>query len=173
MCHRISELLRLQEPLDKGLFQKLLSTKVRRSPRHSEDKQDEACLYANKFHDFKAQVREDLKKLKANNGRIAVFGAGHTSAIFINIMEIQDLVEFVVDDNPNKHSLYMPGSALQIKPSESLVAKRIDYCLLTQNPESEKVVVKRNKEFVNGGGIFGSISPQSRNFFANITRSEF
>ena len=88
-------------------------------------------------------------------------------------MGIHDLIGFVVDDNHNKQLLYMPGSDLQIKPSESLISAEVDCCLLTSNLESEKAVVNRNNKFIVGGGIFGSIFPQSEKYFQNITRLEF
>ena len=54
-------------------------------------------------------VTVQIPKVRAKSGKIAISGAGHTSAIFINIMGIHDLIGFVVDDNHNKQLLYNAG----------------------------------------------------------------
>ena len=101
-------------------------------------------------------------------GRIAVFGAGHISSTYINLMEIDDLIEFVVDDDSNKQDLYMPGSGLPIKKSISLINENVQLCLLTQNPESEKRVILNSSEFLEDGGKFVSIFPKRENSLQTI-----
>ena len=40
------------------------------------------------------------------------------------------LVDFVVDRNPHKHGLLMPGVHLPIRPVEALLEEQPDYLLL-------------------------------------------
>jgi len=114
-----------------------------------------------------ALLREGLQRYLSNynsrRGKVAVLGAGHRSCVYINLLQIKDHIEFVIDDDPHKQNLRMPGSRLPIRQSNALIEDNIKLCLLGINPESENKVIARNKEFVNRGGSFASISPNSVN----------
>lgn len=93
--------------------------------------------------------------LKNQQIRIAIFGAGHLAAKFINLYHLHDLVDTIIDDHPEKYGLYMPGTKIKIKASDEL--DNIDICFLTLNPESETIVRKKNKKYTERGGEFYSI----------------
>ncbi|MQF95821.1 MAG: class I SAM-dependent methyltransferase [SAR202 cluster bacterium] len=109
----------------------------------------------------RVEVRSKLDRVRDSNGKIALFGAGHLAAFYINLFELGDLVEFVVDDNPSKKGLRMPGSGLDIHGSEMLLNDDIKLCLLCLSPESEGKVIQNNQKFVAAGGTFSSIFPSS------------
>lgn len=94
-------------------------------------------------------------------GKTALFGAGHRSAAFINLLGLKDSIGMVIDDDVNKKGLFMPGSRLPIVGSAALLEKEIALCLLNMSPESEQKVVAKNKAFVDRGGRFVSIFPES------------
>lgn len=110
----------------------------------------------------KLVIRRKLETLREKYGQIAIFGAGHLTVAFISIMEISDLIHFVIDDNPNKKGLNMPLGKLEILGSESLYDKNIKVCLLGLNPQNQSKVIDKHKKFVENGGIFGSIFPHSQ-----------
>ncbi len=94
--------------------------------------------------------------------RVAIFGAGHLAAKFINMYGLRESVECVIDDNAHKQSLLMPGSRLPIRGSAAL--ETIDLCLLALNPESEQRVLAKHAAYLQRGGRFLSIfalSPRS------------
>ena len=91
-----------------------------------------------------------------------MLGAGHLCCAFVTFLQLQDYFEFVIDDNPNKQGLFMPGSRLPIYPSTALLEQDIKLCLLSLSPDSETKVVQKNQEFVEKGGTFASIFPASQ-----------
>jgi SAM-dependent methyltransferase len=99
--------------------------------------------------------RAALARLGAEGRRVAVFGAGHLAAKFISFNGVADLIECVIDDNPHKQRLRMPGSGLPIVGSAALAD--VDLCLLSLSPESEQRVLEAKKEFRARGGEFRSI----------------
>lgn len=107
------------------------------------------------------RVRELTSRLLEDRGRVAILGAGHLTGAFLNLYRLADRVEFVVDDNPHKHGLFMPGSGLPILPSAELVSRDIDLCLMTVRPEIERAVVARNAAFIARGGVLASVFPDS------------
>jgi len=117
--------------------------------------------FAKSFPARKQRYRERLSGLKAAGKRIALFGAGHLSAKFLNLFAVGDLVECVVDDNPHKQTLLMPGSRLPIRSSSVLGEQHIDLCLLCLSPESEAKVLAARQSYIRDGGEFRSIFSRS------------
>jgi hypothetical protein len=107
------------------------------------------------------RVRERVRRQFRGHGRVAMLGAGHLTGAFVNLYGLADRVEFVTDDNPNKHGLFMPGSRLPILPSSELAARGVDLCLMTVRPEIEDAVVAKNAAFTARGGRLASVFPDS------------
>ena len=82
--------------------------------------------------------------------------------MLVNLLGLKDLLGFVVDDDPNKKGLLMPGSHLPISGSAALLERGVALCLLNMSPESEEKVVAKNKAFLEAGGTFASVFPESR-----------
>jgi hypothetical protein len=94
-------------------------------------------------------------------GRVALLGAGHLSAAFINLLGLGQYVDFVADDNTHKQGLFMPGSRVPILGSNQLVERNVRLCLMTVRPEIEDAVVRKNRSFTARGGQLASIFPDS------------
>ena len=103
-----------------------------------------------------------LKEYRRDQGKIALFGAGHLACAFVNFLGLKEDIAFFVDDNSNKKGLFMPGSRLPIYGSHSLLEEHIKLCLLSLNPLSEEKVIANNKNFTDQGGTFKSIFPASK-----------
>ena len=104
--------------------------------------------------------------------RVAIFGAGHLAAKFINMFSLENLVYCVIDDNSHKKQLLMPGSRLPIRGSGEIELGGIDYCLLSLNPESEQKVLARNQSYRDRGGKFMSIFASSPISVYNVSEYE-
>ncbi|MFM7202086.1 MAG: methyltransferase domain-containing protein [Myxococcota bacterium] len=116
------------------------------------------------------KVLESLAKGKA----VAVMGAGHLTLTFLELFQLSDLVTCVLDDNPHKQGLYLPGAGLPILPSSRLLSHHdqpeLGLCLLGLNPMNEEKVVARQAAFVQRGGCFRSIFPiSSRALYGRAT----
>ena len=111
--------------------------------------------FARRYPKLRAQLKSLFGAWKQAGKRVAVFGAGHLAAKFVNLFGLEKLVECVIDDNPHKQNLLMPGSRLAIQGSAALAT--IDLCLLSLNPESEQRVLAKNQDFIQRGGKFLSI----------------
>jgi len=117
-----------------------------------------AEVFAQGFEKTKEKLRNYLSK----QNKVALFGAGHLACGFINFFELKDFFEFVVDDDPNKKGLFMPGSGLPIYGSNALIEKNIRLCLLSLNPRNEDKVIQKNQGFIKNKGTFLSIFPSSK-----------
>jgi len=116
----------------------------------------------------KTAIRKKLETWRQDHGKIAIFGAGHLSVSFLSLMDLVDLIEFVVDDNPHKTGMQMPLGRLPIVSSEALYSDKVSLCLLGLNPHNQPKVIANHQQFLDQGGIFGSIFPGSKHDLEQI-----
>ena len=120
--------------------------------------------FARRYPELRARLQSLFTGWRREGKRVALFGAGHLAAKFANMFSLDNLIDCVIDDNPYKQALVMPGSRLAVRGSDALATRAIDLCLLALNPESEQKVLAKNQAFLERGGRFLSIfalSPSS------------
>lgn len=72
-----------------------------------------------------------FSEIKQKGKRIAAFGAAAKGNTFLNYCGIKrDMIDFVVDSNPHKQGLYLPGSLIPILEPEALKQYRPDYLVI-------------------------------------------
>ncbi|MBW2617789.1 MAG: hypothetical protein JRC92_02800 [Deltaproteobacteria bacterium] len=113
--------------------------------------------YAEGLESTRRAVRERLSRA----GRVAVFGAGHLSCCYINLLGLADRIEFVVDDHPRKQGLFMPGSGRPVLGSQALTERGVSLCLMGLSPDIEDKIMAANQAFLQAGGQFASLIPAS------------
>jgi hypothetical protein len=135
------------------------------SPLADQDRErelDQALDYLAAFPLERARYQQDLAEYRHQGGKIALLGAGHLACAFVNLLGLKEYIECILDDDPNRQGLFMPGSRLPIKPSTTLQDQQIRLCLLSLNPMNEERVIARQQGFVERGGEFKSIFPASQ-----------
>lgn len=113
--------------------------------------------FAERFPVVRAAYQRHLGHLRERGKRVAAFGAGHLAAKFINFYGLGAFIDSVIDDNPDKAGLRMPGSLLPVVGSGVLESGTVDLCLLSLSPESEARVLERRAAYVRAGGVFRSM----------------
>jgi SAM-dependent methyltransferase len=114
--------------------------------------------YYRRFGERVERARRDLvsllRELKGGGASIAAYGAAAKGTILLNHAGIDgELVDFVVDRNPHKQGLYMPGVHLPIRAPEALLAEQPEYLLLLAwNYRDE--IMRQQDEYRRGGGRF-------------------
>jgi hypothetical protein len=119
------------------------------------------AAFGRSFPARREAVREFLADHRRTRGPIALFGAGHLASTFVSVFGVAGEIACVVDDNPNKRGMYMPGCGLPIVGSSALLDRGITLCLLSLNPIGEEKVIGNNRAFIDRGGVFASIFPAS------------
>ncbi len=130
--------------------------------RELQKENDRAMAFSNKFPKIKRLIKSFFSDHHKNNGKITVFGAGHTACMIINIFELKDYIGCVIDDNPNKKGLFMPASHIPIKGSSIFLEEDIKLSIFSLNPGIEGKIIEKNNTFMKRGGIFLSFCPLSR-----------
>jgi SAM-dependent methyltransferase len=117
-----------------------------------------ARIFAEAFAGMAVRYREALEVLvRRHHGGVALFGAGHSACAFVNYYGLADLIDLVIDDNPHKAGLFLPGARLPITGSAGLAESDIRICLTCFAPEYEDRVMAQHRRFLEAGGCFYSI----------------
>jgi hypothetical protein len=122
--------------------------------------------FSEEFPAHRERVRAFLQAHRRDRGKVAFFGAGHLACTFVSVFGVEDEIACIVDDNPHKRGMFLPGSRLPIVGSSALLEDDITLCLLSLNPIGEEKVIGNNAAFTQRGGVFASIFPASRHALA-------
>ena len=74
--------------------------------------------------------------MKRDNTRAIPWGAGERGIGFLSSLNIQDLMPFIVDINPDRIGKYLPGTGQKVVPPGFLTEYKPDVIIVT-NPTYE------------------------------------
>jgi hypothetical protein len=91
--------------------------------------------YYNRFQekafDIKISFLEFLVKAKRENKKVAAYGAAAKGNTLLNYCGVKtDLIDYVVDANPNKRDKYLPGSHIPVVDEQHLKLNKPDYIII-------------------------------------------
>jgi hypothetical protein len=85
------------------------------------------------YQEKTAAWKNQLHDLSASGKKAVIWGAGTKGISFLNVLNVQDEIEYVVDINPRKRGKYITGSGQQIVPPEFLADYKPDV-VVVMNP---------------------------------------
>lgn len=87
--------------------------------------------FAKQMQKIKLDALQLFTNLKQQGKIIAAYGAAAKGNTFLNYCGIKnDIIDFVVDSNPHKQGLYLPGSLIPIVDPNLLHKRKPDYLLI-------------------------------------------
>lgn len=85
---------------------------------------------------------------------IAVYGAGHRTATWLELAGLADVVNCVIDDDPAKQGRYLAGSGIEIGPATLLQERNIQFCIGLLSTDILRRIASREAEYIDRGGRF-------------------
>ena len=126
--------------------------------RYEDERNANRLAFYSRFGEKVEQLRDDLvellRRLKAEQKSIAVYGASAKGSTLLNYCGIgRDMLDFVVDRSSAKQGLLTPGTHLEICSPQRLLDAMPDYVLLlTWNFADE--ILEQQAEYRRRGGHF-------------------
>ena len=124
--------------------------------------------FAAQYSSRKLNIYHSLARIKREHGAISIFGGGHLTFTFISLYGLERLIDFIVDDDPNKSNLIAPVGGIRILKSEALYKLKPKLCLLGVNPIKHGSLFSRHSAYLKAGGRFASIFPGTANYFEDL-----
>ena len=88
----------------------------------------------------KVDIWKDKLEEIANKGqRAVVWGAGSKGVTFLNVLQLQQQIRYVVDINPRKQGMYVAGTGQQIVPPEFLRHYQPDIVIVMNAAYEEEI----------------------------------
>lgn len=101
--------------------------------------------FSEKVKTIKRNIVVSLSQLKSESIKIAAYGAAAKGNTLLNYCGIgKDMIDFVVDANPYKQGLYLPGTQIPIVSQEYLVEHAPDYLIILPWNLKEEIIDQLN-----------------------------
>ena len=104
--------------------------------------------FTKKVESVKKELIEFFNNTKQNGKKIVCYGAAAKGNTLLNFCKInQDCIDYVVDNNPHKQGLYLPGSHIPIKKPEEIMKTKPDFILIL--PWNIKEEIMKDMSFIH------------------------
>lgn len=100
--------------------------------------------YPSKADQYKQTLRKRLSQARAEGADVVLYGVGVRGSCAVNGLDIGDLIDFAVDDQPERQGKFMAGCRLEIRPTATLTqSEKPLVCLLAVNNENDDIVSRK------------------------------
>lgn len=104
----------------------------------------DAAAFGDKVERYRESLVRSLQAARARGERIVLYGVGCRACTVVNGLGLGGLIDFAVDDQAERQGLFMPGSGLAIRPTDSLADPPVPtLCLLAVNNENDAKVAAK------------------------------
>ena len=117
------------------------------------DQIDTFRKFASKLEKRKKTILSTLNQIKNNNCKIAGYGAARSGTTLISQFKLKNYIDFIVDDNSEKHFKYSPGSHILVLPTEEIARNDIKYVIIFAWVHSKNIILN-NIDYLDNGGKF-------------------
>jgi SAM-dependent methyltransferase len=95
--------------------------------------------FAEEYRSSRTHWQNALSRFAAQGKRVGLWGAGAKGAMFLNAFRSANSPEYIVDVNPHKHGLFVPGTGQEVVGPEKLKEFRPDVLLIVNPNYREEI----------------------------------
>jgi hypothetical protein len=111
------------------------------------------------------QLRERTSRLAAEWKKarlsIAGYGAARSGPTLISQLGLTGVIDYIVDDHPQKVNRYSSGDGIKILPTAELTKRMPAYTVILAWVHAQKII-ETNGEYLKKGGKFVVLCPETR-----------
>lgn len=101
------------------------------------------------------------RKWKAQGLSVAGYGAARSGPTLISQLGLTGVIDYIVDDHPQKVHRFSSGDGIEIIPTAELVKRMPPYTVILAWVHAQKII-ETNREYLARGGHFVVLCPQTR-----------
>lgn len=125
------------------------------------DKVETLKQFAQRVKQLRAGTESLVKSWKASKASVAGYGAARSGPTLIAQLGLAGVIEYIVDDHPQKVGRYSSGDGIPIVPTAELCKRMPDYTVILAWVHSAKII-ETNREYLDRGGRFVVLCPETR-----------
>ena len=91
--------------------------------------------------------------MKDEKATVAAFGAARSGPTFIAQLGFDEIIDYVVDNHPQKVNKYTPGHKIKVEPINELYERMPDYTIILAWVHTQKII-ETHQEYLKKGGKF-------------------
>lgn len=108
--------------------------------------------------DYRSRLVAALDAAHGAGMQVVLYGTGCRACTVVNGLDLGELIDFAVDDQPERQGLFMPGSRIIIRSSDTLAGDGAPFvCLLAVNNENEDKVTEKVRALVGSRAICATL----------------
>jgi SAM-dependent methyltransferase len=114
------------------------------------------AIYQQWFEKIEVRKRAVLNYIdsaRAAGKKIVGYGASTTTTTLLYHFELENRIDYIVDDNPVKHGMFSPGAHIPVRPSDALLDDGVDIAIILAWIYAQPIM-ERNRAFLDKGGVF-------------------
>lgn len=117
--------------------------------------------FAAKVKQLKGRTTSLVHEWKKSKASIAGYGAARSGPTLISQLGLTGVIEYIVDDHPQKVGKYSSGDGIPILPTQELCKRMPDYTVILAWVHAQKII-ETNQEYLVRGGHFVVLCPETR-----------
>lgn len=129
--------------------------------KRSLDRPETLRQFATRLEQMKRQIEELIAVWKRRGATIAGYGAARSGPTLIVQFGLGDVIEYILDDHPQKVHKLSPGHRLPVLPTAELYMRKPDYVFILAWIHAKKIVMS-NRKYLEQGGHFVVLCPEMR-----------
>jgi len=95
--------------------------------------EQDVVAFSDRYKNKVEKWKHDLDSLNRAGKKVVVWGGGSKGVTFLNALNIDEQIQYIVDINPHKQGKFAPGTGQEIVNPEFLLEYRPD-CIIAMNP---------------------------------------
>jgi SAM-dependent methyltransferase len=118
--------------------------------------------YEERAKAYRARLQTLLAHARDLGHAVVLYGAGNRANTLTNWAQLGALIDYAVDDQPQRHGMFLPGTGIEVRPSSVLAEETRPFlCLLAVNTENDGVVTAKAMGMARRAAIvFSVLSPK-------------
>ena len=117
--------------------------------------------FNNRLLGIRREVKVLVSDWKNKGYKIAAYGAARSGQTLISQLGFEGVIEYILDDNPDKVFKYPGGEGIQVLPTKELYKRKPDIVIILAWVHSQRII-EQHKDFIEDGGQFVVVSPDIR-----------
>jgi len=145
-----------KRPVKDSVFQ-LLDLETQRKL----DRLETLRLFAARLRQLRERTSRLVQGWKESKVSVAGYGAARSGPTLISQLGLTGVIEYIVDDHPQKVGKYSSGDGIPIVPTAELCRRMPDYTIILAWVHAAKII-ESNMEYLDKGGHFVVLCPETR-----------